>query len=322
MKIAEILLLQIAEQDSLGTGLTKKKIKATEAAKDWKDSTPELGKVYCAWEIRLLRGQRTIGDDGKPCSPVFSADMGLDSMVEQITKFKIIPRAYQAKNAFSFFVGIDGSGPVSEDRYDSLPSNVVEISGRIAKLLGFQLQHEVRAVVAGKLNAYGKNTMNELKEIVAELAPPEPLEASDADEKVQQFDIAGNLGVMIAAFVRRAPGIVAECLAHQIQHLDTVQAKRVLLALGKANQQFRLSLDEKGERKFPDAMLQEWRKEIPNLSAPVVVVTSTAATPNASAAPDEEVAQTSGESDPSVSSEDGIVPDHAESEVTAELVDA
>lgn len=261
MKFAEILQLKLDEQDAEIRRKTKLKAIAKDAADKWKDSTPELGKFYCALEYRLTNGQRTQDPHGKPCTPTFASSMTLGDLIEQITKAKPVGRAFQTKNAFSYWVGADGSGPVSEDKYDGLPSNVLEMAGAIAKLLGMDLTKPERDDIAKLLNGYDKNTMANLKAIKAKLDPADPMEAADADKAVEKFAADGNLLAIIGAIVRHSPGTTAEVLSTFVPNLNSVEGKRVYLATCRMGYTFDTAKNDKGERLFGESMVEEWFTE-------------------------------------------------------------
>lgn len=279
MKYADIIQLKLDEQDALLRQTTKLKVSAKDAADKWKKSTPELGKVYCAIEQRLTLGQRTSDENGKPCTPTFSQSLTLGDLIEQLTRVKPIGRAFQTKNAFSYWVGTDGSGPVSEDRYDTIPSNVLETAGAIAKLVGMDLTRPERDEVAKLLNAYGTETMKALKVIQKRLDPSEPMEAADADEHVKKLAEAGNLLAIIGAMVRHSPGTTAEVLAHFVPNLNSVEGRRVHQGLTRANYYFETSVNAKGERLFSDEVIHEWSEEINLILDPPTVEVKTAPAP-------------------------------------------
>ena len=276
MKFAEILQLKLDEQDAEIRRKTKLKEAAKVATDKYKDSTPELGKLYAALDVRRTRGQRTLDDHGKPCTPTFSQSLTLSDLIEQITKAKAIGRAYQCMNAFSYWVGTDGSGPVSEDKYDGLPSNVLETAGAIARCLGMDLARAERDEVASLLNSYDKNTTANLKAIKSRLDPADPMDTEKADEHVKKLAENGNLFVVIGAIARHSPGAMAEVLAHFVPDLNSVEGKRVFFGLTRANYHFETSVNAKNERIFSDETIQEWSEEIRAILDPPKVEVKTA----------------------------------------------
>ena len=274
MKFVEIVQLKLDELYKQVKAITGKRETATKAQKDWKINISELGKLYYGLEVHLERGKRKVDEQGKPCTPTFSDSFSLGDLVEHVTGTKPINPAYQTKNAFAFFVGADGKGPVIETSYDAIGRTATQLlimAGRIANLVGHDLTSKHRQQVADLLNTHDKTTASALKAIIVELAPPEPMETADAEEKVAEFDAAGNLSVIAAAMIRLYPGIMTELLTLAVPHLNTVTGKSVFQNTLKTLQAFSTAQSEKNERLFPTEMLDGWKQEL--MPKPVTVVT-------------------------------------------------
>lgn len=284
MKFAEMKNLTLDEKARLTKNVSGRKEAATKASKQWRESTPELGKLYCALEVELTQGQRTISEDGKALIPRYNVGMGIGEFVEFITKSKPIPRGLQCKNAFSAFVGCDGKGLVSEDRYDKISSSCLEIAGQIVKEIGFITTRPEFAQVAEELNDYGKDTKENLRKILQALVPPDAMEASDADKLAEKLDTDGNIGTVVAALVRRVPRTVAEVLANHVPNLTSVQAPHVYIAASKSLGTFRDCLtknDQGQDGKRQRLSARKWPLNASGLSKHASYKTASVTTRNA-----------------------------------------
>lgn len=268
--LKDLLSLKEDELDAQAKSFHGLKGTAKKASTDWKSAFPNLGKVYTALEIRLNDGKRTFDDKGNAMQPRYSETMSLTDMIEKATGEKPDNHGLQCKNCFATFVGTKGNGMVTEEVYDRLPSNVVELAGRIAKAAGFALNHEAIKSAATELNAYGKKTVENLKAILEKVAPKDKWETSDAKAHMEKLETEGNLEIFLATCVKENLSLICELVALQTEFIqESVTAKSVFQNLAKAS---RMLVDAKsdGKNRFSSDEITAWVKEIfpPETDAP------------------------------------------------------
>jgi hypothetical protein len=230
------------EKAKLGCAAVKADRKADELKSSVRNDCPAVGKLVCVFEEDL--------NELKQAKKIAS-NTSLGTYWESITKAKLKSHWYSCAVTFGTFVRTD---LITEADYDKNTSQCLETAASIATKCGGDVSHSAVIEAADELKDRSKDTLKNLKAILATVSEPEALSADKAKTLLARI-------LAVPGFVHQ---IVVPAVGAEIAHMkDPSDAKATFLAINSAVNMFDVNVDATGTRRFPTEVIDTWLAPTP-----------------------------------------------------------
>jgi hypothetical protein len=244
LPISKLRALSVEEQDKLARQAGALEKSSKDATLAHKTSFPAIGKVVCVIEERLNELKADRDANGAPKKRQIASNTSLASFWESITKSRLNNHWYSCAVAFGCYVR---SELITEADYDKNTAQCLELAASISTAVGGDVTHAAVMAAAEELRDRSKKSAENLRGILDTVKDPKEMTVEQAQKALARILGAGHLNVVIA-------GIGAE-IAHVT---DSEMARNAFFGIITAGDMFAANVDETGQRRFSDAVLNAW----------------------------------------------------------------
>jgi hypothetical protein len=242
-----------------GVAIERKALKATETHKL---SFPAMGKLVCRAEedMNLLKSDRDENNQPKKRQlPVNTTLAEYWRMyVVQDKDAKVNPHWLSCAVTFGTYVRME---LISEADYDKNTAECLELAASISTAAGHDVSHDAIVKAAAELKDRSKDSRKKLQAILEDVRGKKALTAEKAKE---------HLIAILAANPTFLVDIVIPTIGAEIAHVENPEiAKSAFFGLETALSMFASNVNETGQRRFPDELMDSWINAKEQANAPV-----------------------------------------------------